>query len=438
VTGKGFGSNEDVAVEFDGTQVVLGRTDRNGSFQAPFRVPSAALPGDHIVLAIGIDSGLSAKATFEVRTDWVRFHLDAGNGGKNVSENVVGVDNVMLLRKRWSYQTGGLIRSSPVVVDHIVYVGSDDGSVYALSATTGAYRWDARTGGPVRSVPDVVGGIVYVGSEDHSVYAFDAMTGRKRWSHATVGSVDSSPNVVGGIVYVGSDDGRLYALDAQDGSELWSYQTGGMVRSAPAVQDGKVYVSSFDGNVYALDAATGEHLMTYRTTGPIEGSPVLTTFAGINLMLVGSDDHVVYAIDADTGKLEWSYLSAGDVYATPAISLSEGITLIGTHNWNMESHDLLDGHLKWLYGCPHGFAVYSSPAVANGVVYYGCRNGSVYALDTSVRHLGGAQRPLRLPVWSFQTGGPIYSSAAVSDGLIYIGSDDGTIYAFGLPPGTDH
>jgi len=35
--------------------------------------------------------------------------------------------------ERWSYETGAWVKSSPAVIDDTVYVGSDDGSVYALS-----------------------------------------------------------------------------------------------------------------------------------------------------------------------------------------------------------------------------------------------------------------------------------------------------------------
>jgi len=35
--------------------------------------------------------------------------------------------------------------------------------------------------------------------------------------------------------------------------------------------------------------------------------------------------------------------------------------------------------------------------------------------------------------WSYTTGGFIYSSPAVANGVIYVGSYDGTVYAFHLP-----
>jgi WD40 repeat protein len=238
--------------------------------------------------------------------------------------------------------------------------------------------------------------------------------------------------VVNGLVYVGSADGRLYALRAKDGSEAWSFATRGAITSAPAFFSGEVFVASYDGNVYALDANRGTLIRTFRTGGPIEASPALASFGGVDWLIIGSTDHTLYAFDANSGRVRWTYVTAGDVYATVAISVQERAVFVGTHNWNIEAHYLDTGVERWLYSCPKGLAVYSSPAVANGVVYFACRNGSVYALDSTKRKFAGGQSPMRLPDWSYQTGGPIYSSAAVADGMLFIGSDDGRIYAFGL------
>src|SRR5437899_13665 len=41
----------------------------------------------------------------------------------------------------WSFRTGGNVDSSPTVVNGVVYVGSEDGRVYALNASTGAKVW---------------------------------------------------------------------------------------------------------------------------------------------------------------------------------------------------------------------------------------------------------------------------------------------------------
>ncbi len=94
-----------------------------------------------------------------------------------------------------------------------------------------------------------------MGTEDGNVYALNATTAAKLWKYSTEGEVFSSPAVANGTVYVGSDDSNLYALNATTGRLTWSFTTGDEVSSSPAVANGVVYVGSNDGNVYALSNA---------------------------------------------------------------------------------------------------------------------------------------------------------------------------------------
>ena len=71
-----------------------------------------------------------------------------------------------------------------------------------------------------------------------------------------------------------------------------------------------------------------------------------------------------------------------------------------------------------------GGPIFSSPAVANGVVYVGTYNSFLYALDART----GAFK------WSYLTGGEVRSSPAVVNGVVYFGSYDSKLYAFSLAP----
>src|SRR5579875_674504 len=113
----------------------------------------------------------------------------------------------------------------------------------------GKLKWRYQTGGAVYSSPAVANGVVYIGSNDDSIYAFNASNGTLVWSYATGGNVVSWPEVVNGVVYVGSEDNYVYALKASRGTLLWSYQTGGQV-STTAV----LYVGSLGQYIYALSA----------------------------------------------------------------------------------------------------------------------------------------------------------------------------------------
>ena len=197
----------------------------------------------------------SAKANVSSRgetvqaadTDWwPMFHHDLNHTGTSTS-TAPSTNNTL-----WNYTTGGGVDSSPAVADGRVYVGSWDGNVYCLNATTGAYLWSYTTGNWVVSSPAVADGKVYVGSGDGNVYCLNATTGAFIWNYTTGSNVESSPAVSDGKVYVGSLDYNVYCLNATTGAYLWSYATGSGVLSSSAVAGGKVYVGSRDCKLYAF------------------------------------------------------------------------------------------------------------------------------------------------------------------------------------------
>ena len=61
--------------------------------------------------------------------DWTMFHADASHSGAGTGNPVL---TPTLL---WSHTTGGDVESSPAVVNGVVYIGSDDGYVYALGGS---------------------------------------------------------------------------------------------------------------------------------------------------------------------------------------------------------------------------------------------------------------------------------------------------------------
>ena len=80
-----------------------------------------------------------------------------------------------------------------------------------------------------------------------------------------------------------------------------------------------------------------------------------------------------------------------------------------------------NGQLTWRFTT--GSVVFSSPAVASGVVYVASYDHTVYALNAT----SGAK------VWSFTTGNAVLSSPAVANGAAYVGSYSGKVCAIGDP-----
>jgi outer membrane protein assembly factor BamB len=66
--------------------------------------------------------------------------------------------------------------------------------------------------------PSVVNGAIYIGSNDGNLYAVDAESGTQKWKFDAKSRVPSTPAVSGGIVYFGTYDGNFYAVDAASGA----------------------------------------------------------------------------------------------------------------------------------------------------------------------------------------------------------------------------
>jgi outer membrane protein assembly factor BamB len=311
---------------------------------------------------------------------------------------------------RWSYTTGNFV-DSPAVAGGTVYIGSDDGKVYALDAATGDLRWTYTTGAAVESSPAVAAGTVYIGSNDDRVYALNAATGHLRWTYKTGSYVVSSPAVEGGTVYIGSFDGKVYALDAVTGRLRWTYTTGAAIYSSPAAVGGTVYVGSYDGNVYALNAATGRPRWSYSTGDSVDSDP---TVAG-GTVYIGSTNDKVYALDAATGRIRWTYTTGSSIHSSPAAT--DTTVYIGSNDDRVYALNAATGRVRWTYTT--GGAVESSPTVSHGIVYIGSFDGNVYALNAVTGR----------PRWSYATGYYVYSRPAVAGSTVYVGSTGDEVYA---------
>jgi eukaryotic-like serine/threonine-protein kinase len=161
----------------------------------------------------------------------------------------------------WSFPIGNSfdISSSPSVSNGVVYVGSQNGAIYAVEVGGTTLLWSYTTGGPIYGNLAVGNGVVYLPSSDGNLYAFDAYSGIVLWKYPYL---SSSPALANGVVYVGvhvSDSQcNLSALDASSGDLLWQYEISPPGSGDPSVADGMVYVGDFYSNVYAFGLTHGE------------------------------------------------------------------------------------------------------------------------------------------------------------------------------------
>jgi outer membrane protein assembly factor BamB len=159
------------------------------------------------------------------------------------------------LRQLWSFTTNGIIVAAPVVGDGVVFVAGDDGSVYALDATSGAQRWQFDAASPIDLTPVLGGGALVVAGRDGRVHALDAATGHQRWSVDIRNKLSGS---AGGLaltadrVVVADSGGMVHLLALSDGAEHGTWQAPAPPRGGPAVASGMLYLTCADGRLYAL------------------------------------------------------------------------------------------------------------------------------------------------------------------------------------------
>jgi len=318
----------------------------------------------------------------------------------------------------WTYKTGGSIFSSPTGDSERIYVGSHDGSLYALKKDTGQLCWAYKTGGPVLSSPLLWEGAVYFASGDGHVYSLDSATGSLLWKREVGEPVISSPAISQGRLYIGGPV-FLYCLSAETGEILWQYEEGDLIKVRPVVHEGKVYFTSWGRHATCLDAQTGELLWKREIDksfyySPATGNPLvhagklfITTprnrvlaldletgetvwqvenvKAGYcsaalwgDLLLLTALDGNIYALDSKTGAMKWQSKAGEGIYdARVAVDGRLGIT--NTCWGSLAAFDLETGELKWKEKLADAF-IFSAPYADGGVVYVGSTNDHIYAV----------------------------------------------------------
>ena len=129
------------------------------------------------------------------------------------------------------------------------------------------------------------------------------------------------------------------------------------------------------------------------------------------------------------GGVKWAFNTGGPIVTSPAIA--NGKVFFGAGDGNIYAVDAKSGILQWKFAT--GDVVHASPAVAGGTVFVGSWDGVLYALDAE----SGVQK------WAFQAGlDPVahnqvgfQSTPAVVDGTVYVGCRDAHVYALDAKTG---
>jgi outer membrane protein assembly factor BamB len=321
---------------------------------------------------------------------------------------------------------------SIVVANDIVYVGSDNGNLYALQAGSGRVLWHYDTGSLV-SIIAVQHNTAYAiaGANYDTVYALDASKGAVLWHHQVASTIFGLALDNEGV-YIntnssGSQGAAIYALRAGDGALLWQYTAQVDMPEALTVLDGIVYARASDmygrgEYLSALQASDGHLLWSMPTDEFASGQPVEAN--GVVYIATST----VYAVQATTGKLLWHFtrFAEGEESMT-APTVVNGVVYVDTQMGTVYALRASDGSLLWHYAVPASFdpTLSGSPVVVNGMVYVAAQSGTVYALRASDGSL----------LWQHNNGRSVFGQPLVVDGVVHVTTQLNNVYGLNASSG---
>lgn len=412
-------------------------------------------------------------ATMVRAGDWPQFRGDAARTGY-VSEQLPSQ-----LTLAWTYESSHPPTPAwptndrlsfdrafhPVIANGVLYFGSSvDGKVYALDAATGLQRWTFFTDAPIRFAPAVWKQRVYVASDDGHLYCLSANEGQLVWKHrggpsnrmvlgndrmTSAWPARGGPVVKNGVVYFAagiwpSDGFFLHAFDASTGKKIWSNTDSGSIYMAQP-HDGAFARSGVSAQGYlvaaganllvptgravpaAFDIATGKlryfHLGTHSSMG------------GDRVMALGDFFfNSGYPFEAKSGLA--AYPPPKQMGPVAALSIEGGHFVRATAKsvtaYKMAEFQQPDRKGKpitvkgarelWSIDAP---AAGSAIVVAGRTIYSGGPNG-VCAIDADKRNV----------VWSATVDG-MASGLAAAGGRLYVSTDRGRIHCFSSEGGRE-
>ncbi|MFT4823295.1 MAG: polyvinyl alcohol dehydrogenase (cytochrome) [Halioglobus sp.] len=212
-----------------------------------------------------------------------------------------------------------------------------------------------------RSQPAIAGGSVFVGSQNGSVYALNAESGCLRWQFSTVAEVrtgivvapwqsDQRP-----MLFFGDLVGNVYALDASTGELLWRDRPDPhpslTLTAAPAYYDGRLYVP-----LSALEVTAAADPL-YACCTFRGGVAVYDTLSGEKLWIGRTIDEPAKVVGQNSAGTDRIAPSGAPIWNTPALDIKRKVMYVGTGtNYSSPANDtsdailalsMEDGHIVW-------------------------------------------------------------------------------------------
>ncbi len=347
----------------------------------------------------------------------------------------------------WKYSTTYLQGSivQPLMDGETLYLaaGSD---VHAINLHTGETKWKFTLpqGITVRVTPILHRDTIIVPASDGNLYVINKQGQQVRFLNVGAGgAVTATPIWVEDMLVFPCLDNTLYAVnpDAEDPKKLvkWKFRAGDNIPRGAVYGRGLIFCESADINLYAL---TPEGEVKWRIALPsslISSSPLLG-----KRYLYATAGNTILFINPLTGKVIRRIDLPDVVTATPL--LVDDVLYVGCKDGKLYAIDANTSRpLKNFTPYNAGAPITTSPMLYGDYIYFGTINGLLLAVDKNGK-LRWQYRVVTPTIPQYQytllpTVSPwlsqqfaIYSAPLWANGYLFLLSDDGVLHCFTSHP----
>jgi outer membrane protein assembly factor BamB len=336
--------------------------------------------------------------------------------GNNVLNGISHSTLQSPLKLAWSFKTGDEIKSSPVISNGLIFIGSMDGFLYALDFN-GKVRWKFKAESSIESSPIVFRKTVIFSSSSGLVYALDETSGKQKWKYRTEGQIMGSANWLSdgnGIqILIPSYDFCLYSLKFETGKLNWKCQTENYLNGAAATDNKKIVIGGCDAFLHIIRASDGKSLAKIEIGTYVAESAAISG----NLAFVGDYDGGFTCVDLVTNKKKWKFTSpkASPFLSSPAINTTHAF--IGSHDKNVYCFEKETGKISWTY---KSFGkIESSPVLLRDKLVICSNDGFIHFIDIKKGR----------KLYSYDLGVAMKSTPAIINNWLVVAGKDGRVYA---------
>lgn len=300
------------------------------------------------------------------------------------------------VKQKWAAASEANVISTPAVADQLVVFGNQQGIVTALDLKSGKLKWGFKTGGAIYSSPAVSKNKIVFGSTDGYVYCLDE-AGRETWKLKTGAAVLGCPLIENNKVYIGGSDHNFRAIELETGKEIWSFGgLSGPVVSTPVINKDDIIFGAWDTYLYSLNKNTGKLNWKWSNGSPVRNYSPASCIPVVkdDVIYIVAPDRYLSAIDAATGQALWRTKEAG-------VRESIGISQDGKYVYGKTMNDTIAAFptsrelQKAAWKLHAGFGYEHVPSMLiekDGIIFFGTRNGVVYAVDAAQKKVTWAHK----------------------------------------------